>query len=416
MNIWIINHYAVPPKYYANSRSSAYAKYLTKMGHSVTIFASSTVHNSDLNLITDGSLSKEDIVDGIKYVYVRNRGYSSNGADRIINMFLFPHRLSRVCKKYPKPDAILAVSVTPMACMKGIKLSKKYGCRGVAEIADLWPESLIAYNFISKKNPLARILYRYEKKLYTKADAVTFTMEGGKDYIIQQGWDKEHGGPIELSKIHHINNGVDLEVFDSLAKENSFSDPHLDDPSLFKVVYTGAIRRANRIQELVEVAKHLKSKGRSNIKLLIWGAGDKVEDIQKSIEENGLDNIILKGTVPKNSIPSLLSKSNLNVYMLADSPLFKYGLSLNKSFEYFASGKPVLASNNSGYSLIDRYRCGKCLESFSAEAMAEEIIRFSELSAEETELYCKNARRVAESYDSKLLTEKLYAILSEQSK
>ncbi len=414
MNIWIINHYAVPQKYFPHVRTAAYAKYLTRMGHTVTIFAASTVHNSDLNLITDGSLYKEEVVDGIKYVYVRNRNYSSNGIDRIINMFLFPRRLPKVCKKYPKPDAILAVSVTPMACMKGIKLSKKYSCRGVAEIADLWPESLFAYNYMSKKNPIARILYRYERNLYKKADAVTFTMEGGRDYIIEQGWDTANGGPIDISKIHHINNGVDLEVFDALAKEKVLTDPDLDNPDIFKVIYTGAIRKANRIEELVEVAKQLRAKGKNNIKLLIWGAGDKVEEINRSIKENGLDNIVLKGSVSKDIIPSLLSKGNLNVYMIADSPLFKYGLSLNKSFEYFASGRPVLANRNSGYSLIDRYQCGKCLPEFSPEAMADEIIRFSELSREEMDTYCKNARRAAEDYDCRILTHKLYNIISEK--
>ena len=39
MNIWLINHYAVPPKYYPLARQTYFAKHLMRMGHTVKIFA-----------------------------------------------------------------------------------------------------------------------------------------------------------------------------------------------------------------------------------------------------------------------------------------------------------------------------------------------------------------------------------------
>ena len=33
MNIWLINHYAVPPKYYPLARPTLFAKNLMAMGH-----------------------------------------------------------------------------------------------------------------------------------------------------------------------------------------------------------------------------------------------------------------------------------------------------------------------------------------------------------------------------------------------
>ena len=73
MNIWILNHYAVPQKYYYLARSYNFAQELIKRGHSVTIFAASSVHNSDINLITDGSLYREMSEDGINYVLFYGR-------------------------------------------------------------------------------------------------------------------------------------------------------------------------------------------------------------------------------------------------------------------------------------------------------------------------------------------------------
>ena len=120
MDIWLINHYAVPPKYYPLARQANFAKYMLRQGHKVTIFAASTVHNSDLNLITDSAPYREEIVDGVKYVYIRCADYQGNGIKRIYNICEFAWKLFGVCKKFPKPDAIVATSMPPTSCKKTI--------------------------------------------------------------------------------------------------------------------------------------------------------------------------------------------------------------------------------------------------------------------------------------------------------
>ena len=188
MDIWLINHYAVPPKYYPLARQTYFAKHLMAMGHTVTIVAASTVHNSDKNLITDGSPWREETVEGVHYVYIRCLDYQGNGLRRIYNICEFAWKLPGVCKKFPRPDAIVATSMPPTSCAMGIRLARKYKCRGVAEIADLWPESIVAYGIAGPHNPAVIALRWLEKWIYKKADAVVFTMEGAYDYIVEQGW------------------------------------------------------------------------------------------------------------------------------------------------------------------------------------------------------------------------------------
>ena len=110
MRIWLINHYAVPPQYYPLARQNYFAKNLMALGHEVTIFAASTVHNSDQNLIEDDTPYREDVVDGVHYVLVRCKGYHGNGLSRILNMLEFARKLPSVCNQYPRPDAIVATS------------------------------------------------------------------------------------------------------------------------------------------------------------------------------------------------------------------------------------------------------------------------------------------------------------------
>ena len=106
----------------------------------------------------------------------------------------------------------------------------------------------------TKDNPLIKLLYRGEKWIYKKADALVFTMEGAYDYIVKQGWEKE----IPRSKVHYINNGVDLEQFDYNKEHFRVEDPDLNDPNIFKVVYTGSIRRVNNLGLLLDAAKCVK--------------------------------------------------------------------------------------------------------------------------------------------------------------
>ena len=407
MNIWLINHYAVPPKYYPLARQTYFAKYLMQMGHTVKIFAASTVHNSDLNLIEDGAAYREEVVDGVSYVYIKCHHYQGSGLKRVYNICEFAWKLPGVCKHFEKPDAIVATSMPPTSCAVGIHLARKYGCRGVAEIADLWPESIVAYDIAGPNNPAVIALRWLEKWIYKKADSVVFTMEGAYDYIIEQGWENE----IPRSKVFFINNGVDLPLYDRNIQEHVMADPDLDDPDTFKVVYAGSIRKANGLDELVECAARLQEYDK--IRFLVYGKGDDLEALRRRCKDEGLSNIVFKGAVAKNNIPYILSKSDINVlnYNADTVQVYRFGSSQNKLFEYFASGKPVLSNVAIAYSLIDRYACGISENLPTGEKYAEAVLKLYNLPKDAYDRMCVNARKAACDYDFKALTEKLIHVI-----
>ena len=403
MKIWIINHYAVPTKYYPLARPANFAKYLIRMGHSVTIFAASTVHNSDINLIQDHNLFKVEEIDGIQYVYIKDRDYQGNGINRIINMFLFPLRLPKVCKNFEKPDAIIAVSATPMTCMAGLKLAEKFECKGIAEVADLWPESFVSYGLIKKKNPLLKIMYEYEKRMYMKADDIIFTMEGAYDYIRERRWENKIG----KEKLHYINNGVDLEAFNANKEKYKIDDDDLKNPEIFKVIYTGSIRMVNNLGLLLDVAKIVNNK---KIRFLIWGDGDELEFLKERLIKENIENVVFKGKVEKKYIPYIVSLADVNIIHNTPSPIFRFGISANKIFDYLAAGKPILADFPCRYNPIIKYSAGIEVENPTSENIADVIDKFSFMNTEEYERYCRNALKASKNFDFKVLTEKVIDI------
>ena len=405
MRIWLINHYAVPPRYYPLARQNYFAKYLMRAGHEVTIFAASTVHNSDLNLIEDDTPYREDVVDGVHYVLIRCKGYHGNGVSRILNMLEFARKLPGVCNKYPRPDAIVATSMPPMSCAAGIKLARKYGCRGIAEIADLWPESIVAYGIAGPRNPAVLYLRRLEKWIYKKADAVVFTMEGAYDYILEQGWERE----IPRSKVHYINNGVDLEQFRYNREHFTVDDPDLTDPDTFKVIYTGSIRKVNNLGLLLDAAKELHD---PRVRFLIWGDGDEREALQQRVAEENISNVVFKGRVEKKYVPYITSCADLNIAHNTPSSLFRFGISFNKLFDYLAAGKPVLSDFPCPYNPAVLLHASLCVDDPTAQNIAQAVTQVAAMEREQYNELCSNAEKAAVEYDFRNLTNKLLQVIN----
>lgn len=414
--IWILNHYAGSMFREKGGRHYWFATELKKRGYEPIVFCCNIDHSTGELICDEDSLWKECLTENdIPFVFIRSISYRGNGLKRIVNMLLFAINLFFVAKKYAKvngkPDVILASSVHPFTVVAGQYLARSICVPCVCEIRDLWPESIVAHNVSSTKNIFVKYLYKLENRIYARADKIIFTMEGGKEYIVEKGWSLSQGGKIDLNKVFHINNGVDLELFRDNVAQYKISDEDLQRTDSFKVVYAGTIRKANQVEKLVQVAECLRQKNENNIKILIWGDGDCKDYIHEMISEKELSNIVLKGKVSKKEIPYILSQSDLNVFILPNLPLYKYGISLNKMFEYFASGKPVLASGKPGYSIIDKFECGKSLEEFDAYSMAEEIVSFANMSAEKYSGYCKASIKAARSYDYSELTNQLINVL-----
>ena len=404
MNIWLINHYAVPPKYYPLARPTLFAKYLMAMGHTVTIFAASSVHNSDVNLITDGRKWREETVDGVHYVYIKCCDYQGSGLKRIYNICEFAWKLPGVCKQFAKPDAIVATSMPPTSCAMGVRMGRKWGCKTVAEIADLWPESIVAYGIAGPHNPAVIVLRWLEKWIYKKADAVVFTMEGAYDYIVEQGWEKE----LPRSKVHYINNGVDLEQFDYNKEHFRVEDADLDEPDTFKVVYTGSIRKVNNLGLLLDAAKNVKD---SRIKFLIWGDGDERAALEQRVREEHIGNVLFKGRVEKKYVPSIVSRADVNFAHNTPTPMFRFGISFNKLFDYFAAGQPILCDFPCSYNPAIVRHAGMEVSEVQPQRVAAAVDCMAARPETDRQVMGANARRAAEEYDFKRLTEKLVSVI-----
>jgi glycosyltransferase involved in cell wall biosynthesis len=405
--IWILNHYATPPELGPLTRHYKFAEGLIKKGYDVKIIAASSMHYTGENLIKDNRKFLVKEYNGVPFIFVKALDYRGNGKKRILNMFQYAVRVLSVFKKVdlPKPDVIYASSAHPLTWLAGYILAKKYNAKFIAETRDLWPETLVAMGRISKNSFPARILYKLEKFIYNRADRLIFTFPGGKDYVNSIG--------LDTTKVRYINNGVDLDEFNYNKSTYVLKDTDLDDSKTFKIVYTGSMGLANSLNYLIEAAEIIERKGIKDIKFILYGDGYQKEELQNYVRNNNISNVVFKGRVEKKYVPSILNRSDLNIFTGKNIYLYKYGLSLNKMFDYFASGKPTLSNIECGYDLLEKYNCGLTVQGGSAEALAEGILKFYNMPKEEYNRHCENALKAAQDFDFKNLIDKLEKIILE---
>jgi glycosyltransferase involved in cell wall biosynthesis len=291
----------------------------------------------------------------------------------------------------------------------GIKLGKKFSIPVICEVRDLWPEAIFTFNKAKENSAVGKLLIKGEYWIYKKADALIFTKEGDTDYIKEKKWDEQQGGKIDLSKAHYINNGVDVEAFNSAINQNILEDEDLDKEK-FNVVYVGAIRPVNNVVNLLQTAVKLKEF--NDIQFLIYGDGNQREALEEKVKRESISNIKFKGFVNKKYIPYILSKSSVNILNYSsDQYNWARGNSSNKLFEYLASGKPVISTVKMGYSIIDKYSCGLELNNNNPDDLMKAILNFRNMNLKDYEEFATNAKMAANDFDFKILTQKLINVM-----
>ncbi|CEQ23927.1 WblI protein [[Clostridium] sordellii] len=412
-NVWLWNHYATDMYTNEGGRHYWFAENLIKRGYKATIFCANTYHDKKEHVDTKGKKYITDTINNIPFVFIKTIPAFGNGFDRIKNMVFFYKNILSVAKKYAKlnngPDIIIASSVHPLTMVAGIQIAKKLGVPCICEIRDLWPEAIFKFDKLRENSILGKILVAGEHWIYRNADSIIFTKEGDIDYIKEKKWDINQGGYIDLNKCHYINNGINLKDFIKRTKDNTIEDLDLE-TGKFNVIYAGAIRPVNNLENILDTAKLLNDY--TDIQFLIYGDGNQREMLENRIIDESINNVKFKGYVNKTNIPYILSKSSVNILNYSNTQYnWSRGNSSNKLFEYMASGKPIISTVKMGYCILEKYQCGISLDESTPENLAKAILNVKKMSKNDYNKISKNAIEGAKDFDFNELTEKLIHVI-----
>lgn len=364
MKVWIVNHYALPPDEAGGTRHYTLAKELKKLGHEPYLIASSFDHAKRKDRLPEGSTGVSLLEErlGIPFLWVRTPGYQTNDGARAKSMLEFGRAIlnPKATEALPTPDIILGSSPHLFAALAAQRLAKRYRVPFVMEIRDLWPQSLIDLAGYKPTHPIVIGLGLIEKYLYRKAARIVTLLPKSAEYIAS------HGGSSD--KIVWIPNGVDFD----LAPTQQQPIP----PGTFDVMYAGAHGVANGLDTVLDAAARLKD--RINIRFRLIGDGPEKARLVKRAADEGLTNVVFQDPVPKRDIYKVYTEASVFMMNLKESPVFKWGISPNKLWDYMLSARPVIFAVNSSNTPVGDAGCGVEIQADSGEALAEAIVKLKE--------------------------------------
>lgn len=392
-NIWIFNHHALTPEMGGGTRHYDFAKELIKRGYSVTIFASSFHYSKykELKLYADTDHQIEE-VDGVTFVWLKTRPYRGNGLGRVINMLDYMFKVQKVVDTIEeKPDVIIGSSVHLFAVYAAYKVAKKLETPFVMEVRDIWPQTLIDMG-ISKWHPFIKVLSVLEKFLYKKADKIISNLPYAYEHIGKFGVKKED--------FYWISNGVDVERSQKI-KAHKYEQDKLH------ITYAGAVGQANQLNVLVQAAAAFKDD--ETMVFHIIGNGPLLEQLAKV----KTDNVILHGALPKEKAISMIKGSDILFFPLADSPVFRFGISSNKLFDYLASKKPIIFASNAKNNPVKESNSGMSIKADNVDEIVHAINKLKAMEKEALEKFGANGYAyVAKNFSIPILVDRLEACLS----
>jgi glycosyltransferase involved in cell wall biosynthesis len=336
-NVWILNHYAQEPGGAGGTRHYSLARHLLKHGWRSSVIAASVELNTGRQRLSDGERTRISDFDGIPFLWVRTPQYEGNGGGRMGNMLTYAARvvLPGVTKELEKPDVIVGSSVHPFAAWSGAILAKRLRVPFVFEVRDLWPQTLVDLGRLRERSPITKVLRKLEKWLYDRADRIVVLLPQADEYIVPLGVPKR--------KIVWIPNGVELEGYPEPAQ------PLIHDG--FTLMYFGAHGQANGLDCVLKAMAELQKRpDMGHVRLRMIGDGPLKPSLLKLAEELQLRNMEFADPVPKREIPFVATEADAFVFNLIDAPVFKYGISSNKLFDFLAGARPIIfcckSSNN----------------------------------------------------------------------
>lgn len=397
MNIWYLSAYDQPKGH--SARTYDFSRELVKRGHQVTMLTNSYCHFTHVERLAPHEKWRIEEIDGIRVVWLKTIHYTDNGWRRGANMLSNVMRSIQVAKKLPeRPNVVIGPSVPIGTGWAASRIARMYGAAFVFEVRDVWPIILVDNGSLSKRSSSYHLFRFIEKYLYRKSQRISSVLPFIRNHVFESGSDPD--------KVTWIPNGVDFERFPSHEGYNGGIKLPL------VVMYVGGYSVLHDVISIVRAANILQKKGICKYRFVLVGDGVKRPDCEREASFYGLPNIEFRDPVPKSDVPRLQTEADILIACVTDSPGFRFGLNLNKTYDYFASARPIIFSGNAPNDPVAKSGAGFSIPPEDPEAMADALMKFLEMSsAERIEMGKRGRRYVEREFDMRKLAIRMESLL-----
>lgn len=385
--IWIINYFAGNRESGWGERHFFLAKELLKKDCEVLIISSASNHLFDRSIESDRQFTVETY-EGVQFCWVTVPKYRAQSVWRFWSMWVFAMKLFFFpIHQQTAPSWIIVSSMPMFPVLPGLFLKWRLKCKKFAfEVRDLWPLTPIYLGNISPFNPMVVLMKIIEKIGYRRADIVISLLPKADRHINPLSGDPK--------KFLYLPNGFSEDV--DTDGYLPFDLDRVIPPGKFIIGYVGTLGVANAMKYVIQAAKLLLKE--EQIHFVILGDGYLKEDLLQ--EATGLTNITFLPKIKKGMVSKVVSRFDAGLISWHKSPLYQFGVSANKLFDYMHASKPILFAGDIPDNPVEQSHCGICVEPENPEAMARGILALYRMDKTEREILGRNGKQYLSHHHS----------------
>jgi glycosyltransferase involved in cell wall biosynthesis len=253
-------------------------------------------------------------------------------------------------------DVIICESPPLFLGITAVMLKRKWKCKLVFNVSDLWPESAEKMGIIKNRLIINRS-YKLANWIYKNADLISGQTKGIIEAIrVMQ----------PQQKLFWFPNGIDLHKLNN-------HHPAARDEGRFVLMYAGIIGHAQGLEVILHAADKLKA--HEQIQFYIIGDGpvkEKLLSLQKQLDTG---NVIFVDNQPSGKMMEWIHQCDAYIVQLRKLDLFK-GAIPSKLFEPLGIGKPILlgVEGEAKELFIEEGNAGLFYEPENADELAKAIL------------------------------------------
>lgn len=259
-------------------------------------------------------------------------------------------------------------------------VSRTLGKRYLADVQDLWPES-VGMSGMSGSGPIADAIRPICNWVYRGADLALCQSRGMQEVLVGRG--------VRPEKTKVLYNWANESL---IGERDDRASGDIPQPEAVHFLYAGNMGPAQNLEPVVIAASEL-IKQHPNVTLTLIGGGVEWDGLQKLILKLASPGISILSAVPQKEVVGILNGADVLVIHLKDAPLFSFTIPSKVQF-YMAVGKPILAGlNGEARGIVVEAGAGIAAAPGDATSLEEAMRRFVSLSSGERATMGERARQ-----------------------
>lgn len=365
-----------PPETGTSYRTHHFAEEWVRNGHNVTFVGTTFSHLMTKPPTASGAFL-ESQANGVRYCLLRVPKYKSSGAARALNALAGAAqavRFERSIVGDMPPDLVIAGSVYQADNWPASRIARKYRAAFFRETRDLWPMTLTQVGALKPSHPFVRLIQAAEDHGYKHADLVCTTLENSFEYMRTRGLTADRFEFMAQSPPDEAPGAKDSKP----PEEHTTALAEARARGKFIVIFAGGFNPYADLATLLRAAPMVPE-----AEFIIIGYGPIEADLRGQLKSENIANAKILGPVSKAIVPRLLEQADAGVVGFLPAPIFKYGVSPNKMFEYMRIGLPTIFFCDTGPNPVSNSGAGIHTRGGSAEAIAEAVRQLMKMSPAE---------------------------------